>query len=555
MQLKNQLLFVLISLSLLVLFELFLSSCASRSAPSGGPKDTLAPKLDTAFPPNQSLNFKQKKIILVFDEYLQLKNPAQQISFSPPLKNKPTITQKGKELSIDWSKDTLLDNTTYIISFGTAIADFTEGNVNEKIKYVFSTGSFIDSLNLGGTVIDITNGEGVEQIMLGLYDLSTLKGSDSIPFNNSPTYYAYTNENGQFSLSNLKYADFHVVAFEDLRGNFKMSSGKEKVAFSADTLHTSLENPKLNLVAFLPASPNRFYGAKHIDKGKIELAFNYRTQGLSVDILSDQSDSSFQYLSLNKAKDTATFWFQETNLDSLSLFVQEADSISDTVVVSLKDFKDALLAVGAGNPEIRFNENILLKVNAPVKAVNFDTIRVFTDKDTLKVSEIRKDPKPFTINLKSKKRSKQFQLYLPKGTVTDIFGRSNDSTLLDFDGLNKDELGNLNFKVTADSSSPLVLQMFFSENLKIIDTSFTSSLNLDLRYLMPGEYDVKLIIDRDGDGKWTTGNYFEKRQAETIIEYTDKAEIRANWDLDLEWRPKLESFQPKKVKESPSDKN
>ena len=51
-------------------------------------------------------------------------------------------------------KDTLLPNTTYSFNFGKSIQDNNEGNPYQQFKYVFSTGSYIDSLNLGAKVKD-----------------------------------------------------------------------------------------------------------------------------------------------------------------------------------------------------------------------------------------------------------------------------------------------------------------------------------------------------------------------------------------------------------------
>ena len=50
--------------------------------------------------------------------------------------------------------DTLKDNTTYSFNFGNSILDNNEGNLFPNYKYVFSTGSYIDSLTLKGTAID-----------------------------------------------------------------------------------------------------------------------------------------------------------------------------------------------------------------------------------------------------------------------------------------------------------------------------------------------------------------------------------------------------------------
>ncbi|MDZ7845308.1 MAG: hypothetical protein U5L96_00150 [Owenweeksia sp.] len=64
------------------------------------------------------------------------------------------------------------------------------------------------------------------------------------------------------------------MAFEDKRGNFKLNTGAEKMAFLKDTLSLNDSTPQVELYSFLPKEKDRFYGAKHSSWGKIELPFN-----------------------------------------------------------------------------------------------------------------------------------------------------------------------------------------------------------------------------------------------------------------------------------------
>jgi len=134
-------------LSLIVL--LLTIGCAKRGTITGGAKDTIAPVLNTSFPKNFSTNFNGKEIKLVFDEYVKLKNANKQLIISPPMKNQPEIlpSNASKILTIKL-KDTLIPNTTYSFNFGQSIQDNNEGNPLNQFKYVFSTGTYIDSLAL-----------------------------------------------------------------------------------------------------------------------------------------------------------------------------------------------------------------------------------------------------------------------------------------------------------------------------------------------------------------------------------------------------------------------
>ncbi|AEV33630.1 hypothetical protein Oweho_2666 [Owenweeksia hongkongensis DSM 17368] len=512
------------------------TSCASISSPTGGPRDTLAPQLDTSFPPNFSTNFKASEVILVFDEYITLKSASQQISISPPLSEKLKITSMSREVNISW-KDTLLDSTTYIISFGNAITDFTEGNANEKIKYVFSTGNFIDSLEIDGYVYD-KEGKPTPDIMVGLYDLKTLEKADSIPFLNLPTYYDYTDENGKFELSNLKYSKFVVVAFQDVRQNFKLNSGAELMGFLSDTITTSLSNESIKLNLFLPEPVKRFYGAKHTGYGKIQFAYSYPIPELTVKALPN-NDSLSGLLVQNKTKDSATYWFNPVNYtDSITLQIFQAGTITDTATLLFKEFKAENFTPKLTSNEIRNIDPVVVLTEVPVTKVDTSLIFIYNETDTAGVSIEDSIYMLKQIKLIPQKRFKDFTIKIPQGAITNYFEKVNDTTEARLKTLGRDDLGNLDFVVKTDSTPyPLILRIFTEKDKKVIhESSFNAGTTVKFRNQKPGLYKAELILDKDGNGKWSTGNYLEGKQPEKVLYYSEDIEIRANWDLELEWR-------------------
>ena len=141
--------------SIFILLALTVISCAKRGSITGGLKDTIAPVLRASFPKNLSVNFKGKEINLTFDEYVKLKNVNKQLIVSPPLKYNPEVSPLNATKIINIKiKDTLQENTTYSFNFGQSIEDNNEGNPLESFKYVFSTGSYVDSLEVHGIVKD-----------------------------------------------------------------------------------------------------------------------------------------------------------------------------------------------------------------------------------------------------------------------------------------------------------------------------------------------------------------------------------------------------------------
>ena len=124
----------------------------STNGPSGGLEIYTLQRLDTnkldpAIPSNFSTNFEAKEIVLQFNEYFVLDKPLKNIIITPVPSQSPSYRIKGKKLIIGLEGE-LKDSTTYTINFGDAIKDITEGNVTKNFNYVFSTGSYIDSLSL-----------------------------------------------------------------------------------------------------------------------------------------------------------------------------------------------------------------------------------------------------------------------------------------------------------------------------------------------------------------------------------------------------------------------
>lgn len=77
-------------------------------------------------------------------------------------------------------------------------------------------------------------------------------------------------------------------------------------------------------------------------------------------------------------------------------------------------------------------------------------------------------------------------------------------------------------------------------------------------YLMPKTYYLRMFIDSNGDGKWTTGDWMSKRQPEAVYYFPKKLNLRANWDFEetFSWKsiPVLEQKPRALRKESNSKK-
>jgi hypothetical protein len=222
----------------------FNSGCAQIGAVTGGPRDSLAPVLIKATPPNNATNFTGNRISLNFDEYVDVQDLQNNLVVSPVPKNNPIILNNLKNVTIKF-RDTLLPNTTYSINFGNAIRDVNEGNILKNFTYAFSTGKILDSLTFHGHVFLAETGKTDSTIIVMLYK----NADDSAVQKIKPNYIAKVNGDGSFLFKNLPAEKFKVYALKDGDGGKTYNSKTELFAFTDAEISVSQSTDSLNLYA------------------------------------------------------------------------------------------------------------------------------------------------------------------------------------------------------------------------------------------------------------------------------------------------------------------
>jgi Bacterial Ig-like domain len=224
--------------AIIAIYFIFITGtgCAQIGSPTGGPRDSIPPELVSAIPKLLNTNFKGNKIILNFNEYVDVQDVQNNLLVSPLPKINPTIDFKFKIVTIKL-KDSLLDNTTYTINFGNAIRDNNEGNPFKNFSYVFSTGKTIDSLQIRGSVIVAQTGKPDSTIIALLYQ----QADDSAVQKRKPNYIAKLDSSGNFTFKYLAAGEYKIYALKDGDGGKTYSSKIETFAF-ADSIVAAAEN-------------------------------------------------------------------------------------------------------------------------------------------------------------------------------------------------------------------------------------------------------------------------------------------------------------------------
>jgi hypothetical protein len=520
-------------------------SCATMVTPTGGPKDVKAPTVLKSVPSNFATGFNASTIALAFSEYIQLKDIENQLIISPPLQKTPEIKVKGKGITITF-KETLKENTTYNINFGNAISDITEGNVLENFHYVFSTGSYIDSLSVNGKVINAQSLQPEKDVMVMLYD----QFNDSLPFKERPLYFAKSKENGQFQITNLKRGAFKLFALKETNGNYLFDQPSEKIAFMEDKVLSSNKDTLLLSLFEDESKRQRLIKSRAEKFGKIVFAFSKPYQQPFLDLLNPvASKKEWSLTEYSKNSDTLTFWYTDPPADSLHFIFTYPTGKADTAHVALepreKKSKNFQLAVtsNATNSSFNIKTPVLFETSHPIKNYNASLISLIEDSIGVKNFKLQQTDslglRHFLLNYAWKENAK-YKILIPKKTFIDIYDLTNDTVLFNFKMKSQEDYGQMALKISFPNSGHYIVQLLDEKEHLLTERKINTQgdENLQLNYLDPNKYIIKVVEDKNANGRWDSGSYLEKRQPEKIWKYHEPISIRSNWDVQVDWKIK-----------------
>jgi len=522
---------------LILIISLLLVQCAKRGTPTGGLLDSIPPAFTKAAPENYSVNFNKKEIRIYFDEYIKLEKPQQQIIISPPMALKPDISPLGsaqKYIRIRLN-DSLQKNTTYAFNFGNSVVDNNEGNPLPYFKYVFSTGTYIDSLRLSGTVSDALLKEANPFISVMLYEVNE-DFSDSLVYNDPPRYMTNTLDSLKtFELSNLKEGTYQLVAVQDLNNNYKYNPGKEKIAFIGKHIKIPSDTT-YNLVLFreelaFKAERPKQEGLQKIligHQGKVNL------DSLKFKILNVPSIDLDYRISKVTGKDSLYFWFKpELKTDSLLMQVT-APNRTDTLVTRISEMpKDSLRISFEPSGSLDFGNKVYLKSSTPLLEKNDSLIQIL-NKDSLAVNFSSEFiPYENSVLLKfDQNENEAYHITVLPGALTDFFSSTNDTLSANLKTRAFSDYGNLILSLQNIRSFPIILQLTDEKGNIKAEKYSTSESNLRFELISPGKYLIRVIYDLNENGIWDTGNYLKKLKPEEIIYFPEPIEVRPNWDVN-----------------------
>lgn len=516
-----------------------LHSCATPTAPQGGPVDETPPQLiEEESTPNLQTNFEKQTIELTFDEWVILEKVRDEVIISPPLATDPEYKLKRRTVQVIFPDTVdLRENVTYTINFGEAVKDLNEKNPADDLRFVFSTGPYIDSLSISGRVVDIQTGEPVEKVLVMLYD----NLADSVVYTERPFYFGKTNKEGRFTINNIREGTYKGFALNDSPAGKKyiFEPQSEGLAFPDSLLTITADTAiELELNLFQEILPLIATELDTSHFGKVKITFNQPIFDLGLDY-DNLTDSTL----VRQQGDSLVLWYTQT--ESWTLYVNRDTAFRDTFAIQAGGRPELLSRDSMAAQRMASAQNIV-PGTPPVITYNHPLSNIDTGLITLYVDTLREAVRP-TVEIAPAdfqqlrifypwKEDMIYELEILPGAVSDIFGLSNTDTLLVNYSLDPvSRYGNVVLALSGlDSAQQYVVQLLSKDLKQTLLTDEISDLDtykVTWRAIKPGDYTLRVITDWNRNGRWDTGAYDIGLQPEPIY-LRPLEKLRANWDLD-----------------------
>ncbi len=571
-----------------------ISSCANQGMPTGGPRDSVPPILLETSPLYKSLNFTGNKVQFTFNEYIISDEVSEKLVISPPLEKRPIIRTKGKTLIIQFNEE-LMDSTTYSLDFKNSIADNNEKNPYKSMRFSFSTGDVYDSLRVAGVIMNAFNLEPVESSLVMLQK----NLHDSAVYSVRPNYIAKTDEKGVFMIDNIAPGKYNLFAINDANNDLIYNEGAEEFAFvdslvvptsefleELDTLvkgtdsllvlgHTHFYPDPFYLRQFTEDIFDQYMDSYSRDtRYKCSFAFNESVKDtFDIKLVGNEATDWYQ-MEYNEKMDSLVIWIADTMIARLdTLFMElsyyQLDSAAqlyvqkDTVEMNFKDkvetktkkkrkSKDEgkekpkpitqfIWKTNASASTMEINKSITLIAPEPVSYFDSTQIVLFLTEDTLKTPlkiKFEKDTsawRQYQISHKWEPET-DYTLEIDSAACTNIFGISSKKLSKKFKTREEDYYGTVTVNATNVPCSVLIQLLKNNDDETIVmEKVIDKDGSVIFDFIVPEKYKMKVIYDENENGKWDTGSYQDKFQAEKVLYNNEVVKVRSNWEKELIW--------------------
>jgi hypothetical protein len=460
--------------------------------PTGGERDTVPPKAVASYPGVNETGFKDNKIAIKFNEFVEWNNPNQNVIISPFIDGEILTKIHGKTVFIQ-PRNGFLPDKTYTIQLNNAIKDFNEGNILPSYTHKFSTGNQLDSSNVQVQVKNIEKEDATDALIVFCKDKNSF-------FEKKYEYMSMASK-GQALFDNLDAKSYYLFAFLDSNFNKKWDEN-ERVAFSDARIS---RKDTLNQMLLFPQTIEKNTAiADNFQFGSFDLNFVQSIKNL--EIISPRIQSVF----IHPKKYKILF----PPLENAGKLIFKVDGIPDTIEYKANEKKVDFEWVGYDRSreieKLRY-DSIEIQWNAKISKV--DLKKIFLKKDTsfVALKGYFEGEKWIITNLEP---NTNYTLNIDSGA---LFASKYVCKKLEYaiTTVEKNQFREtLNIKVDGETKNALV-EVFVNKKRMFFDISQNSLISL--KNVINSTLSFVFFYDTNKNGKWDSGDVRKAIQPEKLI--------------------------------------
>ena len=339
------------------------------------------------------------------------------------------------------------------------------------------------------------------------------------------------------------------------------------------------------LTAFTPIQTDRYLlKTERSTPEKFTLFFTYGSDTLpTLRGLNFNADDAF-IIEASENNDTIAYWLKDTTLvnqdtlrfelqymatDTTGLLVSKTDTIEALPKVSYekrlklleKEFEewkekqekakkkgrayDSIMPVRHMEVSVKSQSQldpdkaVLIEVPIPLNRCDTSGIHLYSKIDTLWYNaQFTMMPVPGKLRqyqiMAEWRPDVEYSLEMDSAIFESIYGRVNAPIKKGLKVRSLDEYGTLFVNISGIEDTCLIVQMLNNSDTPVKEVRVRNN-TAEFYYVNPGKYYLRAFSDKNGNGKWDTGDYNVNLQPEEVYYSPKEIECKAKWDITHEW--------------------
>lgn len=197
-------------------------------------------------------------------------------------------------------------------------------------------------------------------------------------------------------------------------------------------------------------------------------------------------------------------------------------------------------------------QNVRFKFEEPIAKVDTSLMHFFIQVDTL-WNEVpflflpKEDDITSYMLYAEWRPGERYKLEADSNAVISILGKQTNRIKKEIRVFPEEELSALFVHlITADTG---VIIQVLDNNDKVVRSQRAVDNRADFFYLKPGSYYLRTIVDANGDGEWTPGDYAAGVQPEEVFYFPKPLILRPLWEVEQDWEMRANPIEKQKPEE------